>query len=62
MDVAPAYQARSEEPSPVDPLPVEDYVPIFYVGHHESQRPLPISGLMLRQAQNAGVTSSASSL
>jgi hypothetical protein len=62
MDVAPANQARSEEPALVDQLPVDDYVPVFYVGHHESQRPLPVSELTLRQAQDAGVGSGVSLL
>lgn len=36
--------------------PVDDYMPTFYVGHHESKRPLPITGSVLRQAQDVGVS------
>jgi hypothetical protein len=57
-----AYRSQSEEPTFVDSLPVDDYVPIFYVGHHESRRPLPVTELMLRQAQDAGVSSTLISL
>jgi hypothetical protein len=39
---------------------VDDYTPIFYVGHHESKRQLPISDLTLRRAQDVGVSYSAS--
>ena len=35
--------------------PVEYFVPTFYVGHHESKRPLPVTDLALRQAQDIGV-------
>jgi protein arginine N-methyltransferase 5 len=35
--------------------PVDDFVPTFYVGHHESKRPLPVTDLVLRQAQDIGV-------
>ena len=40
--------------------PVEDFVPTFYVGHHESKRPLPVTELVLRQAQDIGVGSPSS--
>lgn len=33
---------------------VDDYVPTFYVGHHESKRALPVSENTLRQAQDVG--------
>jgi len=45
--------ADEEQPSPTD-----GYIPTFYVGHHESQRPLPITDFVLRQAQEVGVCSS----
>jgi len=35
--------------------PVEDYTPTFYVGHHDPQRPLPVTDFVLRQAQDVGV-------
>lgn len=35
--------------------PVEEFVPTFYVGHHDSKRPLPVTDLVLRQAQDIGV-------
>ena len=38
--------------------PTDGYIPTFYVGHHESQRPLPITDFVLRQAQEIGVCSS----
>jgi protein arginine N-methyltransferase 5 len=34
---------------------VEDYMPTFYIGHHESKRPLPVTDFVLRQAQDVGV-------
>ena len=40
---------------PEYPSLVDDFVPRFYVGHHESKRPLPVTELMLRQAQDIGV-------
>lgn len=36
--------------------PVDDYTPTFYVGHHESKRPLPVTDFVLRQAQDVGVS------
>lgn len=33
---------------------VDDFVPTFYVGHHETTRELPITELKLRQSQEAG--------
>ena len=33
----------------------DDYTPTFYVGHHDSKRPLPVTGFVLRQAQDVGV-------
>lgn len=56
MDIPTPYQSQSEHTAVVDPLPVDDYVPIFYVGHHEAGRPLPISEPILRRAQDAGVS------
>jgi protein arginine N-methyltransferase 5 len=42
----------------VDPIsPQDDFTPTFYVGHHESKRPLPVTGAALRQAQDVGVIS-----
>jgi hypothetical protein len=38
------------------PSPVDDYTPTFYVGHHESKRPLPVTDFVLRQAQDVGVS------
>lgn len=37
-------------------LPLEDFLPTFYVGHHESRRPLPVTDHVLRQAQDVGVS------
>jgi protein arginine N-methyltransferase 5 len=37
------------------PSPVDDFTPTFYVGHHESKRPLPVTDFVLRQAQDVGV-------
>lgn len=34
--------------------PVEDFIPTFYVGHHESKRLLPVTEFVLRQAQDVG--------
>ena len=34
---------------------VEEFTPTFYVGHHESNRPLPVTDFVLRQAQDVGV-------
>lgn len=39
------------DPSP----PVDDYIPTFYVGQHESRRALPITEQVLRQAQDCNV-------
>ncbi|TVY49663.1 Protein arginine N-methyltransferase [Lachnellula occidentalis] len=36
------------------PSPLEDSLPTFYIGHHESKRPLPVTEFVLRQAQDAG--------
>jgi protein arginine N-methyltransferase 5 len=33
----------------------DDFVPIFYVGHHESERAQPVTDFVLRQAQDIGV-------
>jgi protein arginine N-methyltransferase 5 len=45
--------AEAEPSSPID-----DFVPTFYVGHHESKRPLPVTDFVLRQAQDIGVCGS----
>jgi protein arginine N-methyltransferase 5 len=37
------------------PSPIDDFAPTFYVGHHESKRPLPVTDFVLRQAQDVGV-------
>jgi len=40
----------------VDPIsPIDDFTPTFYVGHHESKRPLPVTDIVLRHAQDVGV-------
>jgi len=36
-------------------LLLEEFTPTFYVGHHESKRPLPVTDFVLRQAQDVGV-------
>lgn len=36
--------------------PLEEFIPTFYIGHHESKRPLPVTDFVLRQAQDAGVS------
>ncbi|KAH8816337.1 PRMT5 arginine-N-methyltransferase-domain-containing protein [Xylogone sp. PMI_703] len=33
---------------------LDDYIPTFYVGHHESARTYPITEVVLRRAQDAG--------
>lgn len=38
------------------PSPLEEFTPTFYIGHHESKRPLPVTDFVLRQAQDAGVS------
>ncbi|KAE8453517.1 hypothetical protein EG329_010378 [Mollisiaceae sp. DMI_Dod_QoI] len=40
----------------IDPAspPPDDFTPTFYIGHHESKRPLPVSDFVLRQAQDVG--------
>jgi len=41
----------------MDPLAaVDEYMPIFFVGQHESKRSLPISARVLRQAQDCNVS------
>lgn len=46
--------AAGSEPSPLGDG--DDYTPTFYVGHHESKRPLPVTEFVLRQAQDVGVS------
>lgn len=41
--------------------PTDDFTPTFYVGHHESKRPLPVTDFVLRQAQDVGVCAQPSS-
>lgn len=41
---------------PLDETPPDDFMPIFYVGHHESKRPLPVTDSVLRRAQDVGVS------
>ena len=50
-------QPRPEQPITTmeSPSAVDDSVPIFYVGQHESERQLPISSQLLRQAQDFNV-------
>jgi hypothetical protein len=52
----------SGEYIPSDTVPSDDFMSIFYVGHHESRRPLPISDSVLRRAQDVGVSGRAVSL
>ena len=35
---------------------VDDYMPTFYVGHHDNHRALPTTSRILRKAQDAGVS------
>jgi protein arginine N-methyltransferase 5 len=44
-------------PLEADSSPVEEFMPVFYVGHHESKRRLPVTDFVLRQAQDVGVSS-----
>ena len=37
------------------PSTVEDLPSTFYVGQHESKRPLPVTSQVLRQAQDCNV-------
>lgn len=39
----------------IEAAPVDDFMPIFYVGHHETKRSLPVSESLLRRAQDVGV-------
>ncbi len=34
----------------------DDYMPTFYIGQHESKRPLPVTDEVLRQAQDCAVS------
>ena len=34
----------------------DDYLPIFFIGQHESKRTLPVSADVLRQAQDCNVS------
>lgn len=36
------------------PSAVQEFTPTFYIGHHESKRPLPVTEFVLRQAQDVG--------
>jgi type II protein arginine methyltransferase len=47
--------AFPQQPVNDPPSPVDDFTPTFYVGHHESKRPLPVTDFVLRQAQDVGV-------
>ncbi|CAG8975197.1 hypothetical protein HYALB_00004258 [Hymenoscyphus albidus] len=47
--MASAQLSTSEE-SPT----MEDFTPTFYIGHHESKRPVPVTDMVLRQAQDVG--------
>jgi protein arginine N-methyltransferase 5 len=38
-----------------DATPADDFVPTFYIGHHESKRSFPVSESLLRRAQDVGV-------
>lgn len=35
--------------------PMDDFIPTFYVGQHETKRSLPVTDFVLRQAQDIGV-------
>ncbi|KAG9228141.1 PRMT5 arginine-N-methyltransferase-domain-containing protein [Amylocarpus encephaloides] len=39
---------------PESPSLAEDFTPTFYIGHHESNRSLPVTDFVLRQAQDVG--------
>ena len=41
-------------------LSPDDFIPTFYVGHHESKQSLPVTDFVLRQAQDIGVSLSPS--
>ena len=50
--------ASTQQPllAAADPAsPLDDFTPMFYIGHHESKRPLPVTDFVLRQAQDVGV-------
>ncbi|KAJ5053922.1 uncharacterized protein L3040_000212 [Drepanopeziza brunnea f. sp. 'multigermtubi'] len=52
---APAPAAATAGAGEADSFaPDDDYTPTFYVGHHESKRPLPVTDFVLRQAQDVG--------
>jgi hypothetical protein len=42
--------------TPSDVIPSDEFMPIFYVGHHDSKRQLPVSDSVLRRAQDVGVS------
>ena len=54
VEVQEFAHQKYTEPEPT-PSPVDDYIPTFYIGHHESKRPLPVTDFVLRQAQDVGV-------
>lgn len=37
------------------PSTIDDFMPTFYVGQHESKRALPVSNQVVRQAQDCNV-------
>ena len=37
------------------PSAIDDFMPTFYVGQHESKRALPVSNQVVRQAQDCNV-------
>lgn len=47
----PPTPATAASPAPL----VDDFIPTFYVGHHETSRKLPVTELKLHQSQEAGV-------
>jgi protein arginine N-methyltransferase 5 len=51
-------QEPSLSPQMTSSSPMDEFTPIFYVGHHETKRPLPITDFVLRQAQDVGVCAS----
>lgn len=36
-------------------MAADEDIPTFYIGQHESKRPLPVTDFVLRQAQDVGV-------
>ncbi|KAI9744940.1 MAG: methyltransferase protein [Claussenomyces sp. TS43310] len=45
---------KADAKNPLDTFAYDDFTPVFYVGHHESKRALPVSDFALRQALDVG--------